>query len=237
MKAILLAGGVGSRISDSINKLPKSLLEVNNVPLIVNAVKLLQKNHIEVIVVTGFKHKLVEKALEDYNVKIYYNPFFSATNSIGSLWFARDEFNITKEMIIANADLYYNQDLLNVIFNSEKKNFMLKDKKSVETGDYFFRTNKDGTIAAYGKDLLLSERDSEYVGIACLKDEWVSKFRDRMCNMIENGEYNLWWENVLYSFASSEKIHTEDVGDVFWSEVDKIEDYNRILRYIKENNK
>ena len=49
--------------------------------------------------------------------------------------------------------------------------------------------------------------------------------------MIENGEYDLWWENVLYSMADTEKIHVVDVDGIFWSEVDTIEDYQRVLEY------
>ena len=50
--------------------------------------------------------------------------------------------------------------------------------------------------------------------------------------MIENGQYDLWWENVLYSFVGSEDIHTVDVDGIFWSEVDTIEDYQRVLKHI-----
>ena len=49
MKAILLAAGVGSRISNDIGQMPKSMLMVEGKPLIVHTVELLQKNHIEVV--------------------------------------------------------------------------------------------------------------------------------------------------------------------------------------------
>ena len=49
--------------------------------------------------------------------------------------------------------------------------------------------------------------------------------------MIENGEYGLWWENVLYSLVGDEEIHTVDVGKIFWGEVDTIEDYQRVINF------
>ena len=70
MKAILLAAGVGSRISNDIGQMPKSMLDVNGQPLIVHTVELLQKNHIEVIVITGFKHRIIEETLNDYHVRL-----------------------------------------------------------------------------------------------------------------------------------------------------------------------
>lgn len=233
MKAILLAAGVGSRISNDIGQMPKSMLDVNGQPLIVHTVELLQKNHIEVIIITGFKHRVIEETLRDYNVRVYYNPFFKVTNSIGSLWYARNEFFNTNEVLIANADVYYTQDLLDKIFASQHDNFLLADRTRVDVGDYFF-LSKDGILQKYGKELTREERDSEYVGIGVLKRKWVLKFHDQLCSMIENGEYNLWWENVLYSLVGQESIYTVDVDGIFWSEVDTIEDYQRVLAHCKE---
>ncbi len=233
MKAILLAAGVGSRISNDIGQMPKSMLDVNGQPLIVHTVELLQKNHIEVVIITGFKHHVIEDALKNYHVKTYYNPFFKVTNSIGSLWYARDEFIDTNEVLIANADVYYTQELLDRIFSSEDDNFLLSDRLRADTGDYFF-LSKDRILQKYGKELKRDERDSEYVGIGVLKKNWVCKFRDRLCLMIESGEYNLWWENVLYSMVGTEDIYTLDVDGIFWSEVDTIDDYNRVLAYCKK---
>lgn len=235
MKAILLAAGVGSRIADEIGQQPKSMLEVNGKPIIVHTVELLQKNHIEVTVITGYKHRIIEEALRGHKVTIYYNPFYRVTNSIGSLWYARDEFN-TNEIIIANADVYYTQELLNLIFKETAENFLLEDVNRAQVGDYFFES-QNGILQSYGKDLPQDKRNSEYVGIAILRNNWVRKFHKRLCDMIENEKYSLWWENVLYSFVGQEEIHTLDVDGIFWSEVDTMQDYQRVTRYINEPNK
>ncbi|MCR5148345.1 MAG: phosphocholine cytidylyltransferase family protein [Eubacterium sp.] len=236
MKAILLAAGVGSRIAEDIGMVPKSTLEVEGKPLILHTVELLQKNHIEVVIITGFKHRIIEEIIKDYNVRIYYNPFYRVTNSIGSLWYARDEFYNTNEILIANADVYYNQEMLDKIFSSEYDQFLLEDKSRAGSGDYFFYS-PDGILRNYGKELRPDERDSEYVGIGVLRKKWIQKFRDRLCSMIEKGEYNLWWENVLYSMVDTDEIHTVDVDNIFWAELDTIEDYKKVqdyCRYLKE---
>ena len=53
--------------------------------------------------------------------------------------------------------------------------------------------------------------------------------------LIKDEDYNLWWENILYSLSDKKDIHVKDVEGKFWGEVDTIEDYDRILNYI--NNK
>lgn len=230
MKAILLAAGVGSRIAENIGDMPKSMMEVGGKPLIIHTVELLQKNHMEVVVITGFKHRVIEEALKDYSVTIYYNPFYAVTNSIGSLWYAREEFD-TKEVFVANADVFYTQELLDRMFGAKYDNFLLSDATRADVGDYFFMT-RDDKLIKYGKELTRDERNAEYVGIAVLRDLWVTRFRDRLCEMIENGDYDLWWENVLYSFVGEKDVHTYDVDNVFWSEIDTIEDYKRVVEYI-----
>ena len=231
MKAILLAAGVGSRIAKDIDGMPKSMVKVGDKPLILHTVELLQKNNMEVIIITGYKHRVIEEALEGYDVRFYYNPFYAVTNSIGSLWCARDEFD-TDEVFIANADVYYTQELLDKIAEAKYDNFLLSDKLRADTGDYFFLT-ENNVLKAYGKELDRDHRNCEYVGIAVLKNEWVGKFKARLCEMIENGQYDHWWENVLYSFVGDENIYTVDTDGIFWSEVDTIEDYRRVLEYLE----
>lgn len=231
MKAILLAAGVGSRIAKDIDNIPKSMVRTGDKPLLLHTVELLKKEGIEPVVITGYKHRIIEEALKDHKVTLYYNPFYAVTNSIGSLWYARDEIE-GDSVLIANADVYYTGELLDRILSAEYDNFLLSDKSRADKGDYFF-LSENGVLKAFGKDLDRDHRNCEYVGIAMLKNAWVGRFRERLCKMIENGEYDLWWENVLYSFVGQEEIHTFDTEGIFWSEVDTIEDYDRVLEYIK----
>lgn len=232
MKAILLAAGVGTRIVKDIGPMPKSMLEVDGQPLIVHTVQLLQKNNMEVTVITGFQHRVIEEALKDLGVTIYYNPFYAVTNSIGSLWYAREELN-TDEVFIANADVFYTQEMLDIVFGAKRSVFLLSDETRADQGDYFFLTS-DGILEKYGKELTRAERNCEYVGMGVIKGEWVGRFRQRLCDLIESGSYNLWWENVLYSFVGEQPIYTVDVNGCFWAEVDTIEDYQRVLDYINK---
>ena len=232
MRAILLAAGVGSRIAPHIGNMPKSLVDVGGERLIVRTVEMLRRNHLEVTVITGFQHTLIEEALPPYEVDIVYNPFYKNTNSMGSLWFARDRIR-GDEIMIANADVFYEQTLLDKAFACPYKNFLVRDTNRVDEGDYFFLTD-NGRLLKYGKQLTREERDSEYVGFAFLRKDWVTRFRGRLNDMVEAGEYNLWWENVLYSFVDegAHQVQTLDVAGEFWAEVDTVEDYNRILAYV-----
>ena len=58
-------------------------------------------------------------------------------------------------------------------------------------------------------------------------------FVNRLEKMIETQEHGVWWENVLYSFIGECDIHVLDVSGMFWSEIDYIEDYHRIIHYVE----
>ena len=230
MKAILMAAGVGSRLSRVVRK-PKSVLDVGGMPLVRHTVEMLLKRDIEVAVVVGYEHEQVREALAGLAVTFYFNPFYKVTNSMASLWFARDFIDPAQDMILGNADVFWEENLLDKLMADQRAAVMLSDRSRVDVGDYFFRT-EDGRIVAYGKDLTREERDCEYVGIAKMRADFLSRFRARVDQCVENELYNLWWENVLYEYSAKDPVFALDVDDCFWGEIDYIEDYQRILDHI-----
>ena len=225
MKAILLAGGRGTRISRFIGESPKCTLDIGGISLIRNTVELLLRNKIDVSIVVGYNKEMVINSLEGLNVKYYYNPFYDVTNSIASLWFARKELS-GDDVIVANADVFWEQDMLNIILEDEQEQVMLMDTS--RDMDYLFKCQ--GTkLIDHGKEL--KECTGEYVGIAKLKKDFLNKFNGRLESLIEKQNHNLWWENVLYSFIDEFDVNVVDINGLFWSEIDFIEDYNRIVEY------
>lgn len=232
MKAILMAAGYGGRISQFTNE-PKSLLKINNKSIIRHTVEMLLKHNISVSIITGFKHEMIENELNDLDVKVYYNPFYKVTNSIGSLWFARNELNSNEDIIFGNADVYWDEDILKLLIENKEQAVMLGDKERTLVGDYFFSC-KCGKIEKYGKELLPEERTCEYVGLGKIKSDFLPVFYKQIEYLVEHEEYNLWWENALYTISDRYPIYVLDVEGKFWAEVDYIEDYERIKKVIEK---
>ncbi|MDR2846102.1 MAG: phosphocholine cytidylyltransferase family protein [Candidatus Methanoplasma sp.] len=230
MKAILMAAGVGSRISRTINR-PKSTLAIGGTTIIRHTVEMLEANGIDVHVVTGFMYEDVHAALEGCNVTFHHNPFFKDTNSIASLWFARDVMDTDEDMLLMNADVFWEQNILDILLSDEHDVTMLGDISRAKDGDYFFRTEND-LIVEYGKELPPGRRSCEYVGIAKIGSSAVPDFRDHLVELVMQGRYGLWWENALYEYKDKTPIFVRTIDGNFWAEVDYIEDYNRILAYL-----
>ena len=233
MKAILLAAGRGTRIARNVERIPKSTLPVDGVPLIRRSVELLQDEGMECVVCTGFEEETVNDALSGIdNITYYYNPFYDITNSIASIWFARKEMD--DDLLVLNADVFFSKEILEQIIADRRDPVMAIDYSRTAEGDYFFYTTMDGRIEKYGKGLPIEQRTCEYVGIAKIGRVFLPKFIRRMEELVRCQKHGVWWENILYSFTDNkeEDIYTIDVGGRFWAEIDYFDDYVRIIDYV-----
>lgn len=233
MKAILLAAGRGTRIARNVEMVPKSTLPVDGEPLIRHSVRLLQAEGLGCVVCTGYCENKIRDALAGVaDVRYCYNPFFDITNSIASLWFARDELN--DDLLVLNADVFFSREILELVIQDSRSPVMAIDQSRIKEGDYFFYTALDGRIEKYGKGLPLEQRTCEYVGMAKIEKNFLPHFVERMEEMIKSQQHSAWWENILYSYTDKHEkdIYTVDVEGRFWAEIDYFDDYERIINYI-----
>jgi choline kinase len=136
-----------------------------------------------------------------------------------------------EDVILANADVYWEKSTLDLLCAAEHEATVLGDEERIELGDYFFQT-KNGYLVKYGKDLKQSERSCEYVGISKLKKTFIPQFVKQLESLIDAEQYHLWWENVLYENCSRYPVYVQNVGNFFWGEIDYLQDYYRIRNYV-----
>lgn len=233
MKAILLAAGRGTRISRYIQNKPKCMVDIGDTTLIDYTLNLLNKNHIhDIVMVLGYEDQKIRQHLQGKNVKMYYNPFYDVTNSIASLWFAKDELN--DDVMIMNADVFMEQAVMDIVLAEEKTPVLFSDESRIECADYKFKYI-NGVLEKYGKQLTKEETTGEYVGIAKMNKDFVQEFVKRLEQKINSQHHSQWWEDVLYDMTADREIYVTDVQGNFWAEVDYVEDYERIIDFVGKN--
>jgi len=238
MRAFFMAAGVGSRlIKDSKVELPpKSTLKIGHDTIIGHTVRMMDSHGIKPYVIDGYRYDVLEWVLSEFHtVNFFRNPFFRVTNSIGSLWIARSAIaeaaKTGEDVIMANADVFWGEDILDRLLSCDAPAVMLGDKTRCEDGDYFFHLD-DGKITEYGKEMTSDRRSCEYVGIAKIKNNAIPMFLEALEKLIWDECYNMWWEDVLYRSCDKHPIDVIDVDGAFWAEVDYAEDYHRILNHL-----
>lgn len=230
MKAIIMAAGIGRRLHDLNMNKPKCLLTAGSETLIRRSVNLLiSKGISDITVIIGYKANLIRNEL-NHNVTFFENPFFLTTNSIMSLWYARDI--LEENVLLLNGDLYYEHGILDYAINQTNAVVMLADSSRIDNADYRFGFNGN-QINRFGKHLTNQETDGEYVGIVRIDQSFIKTFKQTLQELIAAGKANIWWEDVLYSFISKQvPIHYFDVAGTFWTEVDTLRDYNYLQNWI-----
>ncbi|NHI91090.1 MAG: hypothetical protein EAX96_01220 [Candidatus Lokiarchaeota archaeon] len=123
MKAVIIAGGKGTRLRPITSHIPKPLVNIINEPMLVHLIEILKKNGIEEIIITvGYLGQQIKENLGDgskYDVKL--NFFFEdrPLGTAGALNFLRDQ--LTETFLIISSDIIFDLDLKNMLkFHKEK---------------------------------------------------------------------------------------------------------------------
>lgn len=232
MNALLLAAGRGTRISRYLSGNPKCTVSIGKSTLIEGTVKLLKKVGIDNIAIAlGYRQEVIRDILKDYDIKFYYNPFYDVTNSIASAWFAKEFLAGDEDIIIMNADVFVEQNVLETLIGECRSPVMLSDESRKEDGDYKFYYENE-VLIKYGKELTGKDITGEYVGIAKLGKDYLPRFVTKLEHMVCSQKHQVWWENVLYEDTKECPIYVHNIQGKFWAEVDYVEDYERILNYL-----
>ena len=225
MKYIFLLAGKGSRLQPLTFSSPKALYQLDDSTTLVQRMAGLLRKHdsgADIIAVTGYMHEDVERCLP--GVKFRYNPFYGVTNSVASLWFARNELCCGSDVVLLNGDLVMSEALVRDVICSEVKNpSVLLDSSVKHGGDY--------NVEVLGNQVLVMSKDltdyyGEYAGVTRLDSRSAGMLAEEVSLMVEGGFYDQWYENALVQmiFRGSFKLYFEDIAEYEWTEVDTVND-------------
>ncbi|MCC8044080.1 MAG: NTP transferase domain-containing protein [Clostridiales bacterium] len=224
MKYIFLNAGKGSRLHPLTLDYPKSLYRLDKDTSILQRFVSLIKKHdkdAEIVIVVGFESGKIINEIAD--VKYVNNPFYEVTNSIASLWFAKDYLD-KDEVVIINGDVVVEERMVEeIICKKTDKPRVCIDSSIRSNGDYNVQVNRD-RILAMSKNL--ETYYGEYVGITKLDANSAQKLKASVEQMVNSGMYDQWYENALVKMIFNEDfcLYYDDVRDYKWTEVDSVED-------------
>ncbi len=235
MKVIILAAGVGKRMSAVTNIIPKCLIKVGEKTLLerhLEAISLLGIKDI-VFVVGHLKQKIketVKKNNNGFNIKYIENEQYTK-GSILSLWYARDELN--DDVLIMDADVLYHDKLLKILAESGNKNCFLLDKSCDDTGEEMMLFVKGDKVVGISKVRSYDcDFKGEGVGFFKLASNDCHKLKNILEEFEQAGKVNAEYEDSLHELLSRCTVGFESVNDLPWIEIDFEEDIERAGREI-----
>lgn len=115
MQLIVLASGQGQRLKNLTKDKPKCFVNINNFKII----DYIEKNFLlfnEVIIVGGYKYKLLKKKFQ--KEKVIFNKDFLTTNMVHSLFKAKK--HIKEDIIVSYSDIIYSQQIIKKMYGIKK---------------------------------------------------------------------------------------------------------------------
>ncbi len=121
--ALLLAAGIGSRLSPLTDSTPKCLVEVNRIPILERLMRSLQSNGFKhLLVVTGHLSEVIQDYLgdryADIEITYVHSPRYKTTNNIYSLWLAGKM--IDEPFLLIESDLVFQPERLKPMLQPDR---------------------------------------------------------------------------------------------------------------------
>lgn len=248
MQAVILAAGVGERLKPITDNIPKCLVTVNDKPMLINTLELLESRGIrDVVIVVGYlKERVYEEVGHSFGkIKISYveNDIYAETNNVYSLWLARDRLN--KNTILFECDLYYEGDLIDIVLESRQECKALVSK---------YKPFMRGTVVQVGPDnvieRLITVKEQHagfdfsdkyktvniyYFSAAFLQQYFVPNLDLYVRTQGTSSYYELVLGALIY-FHKPE-IHATIVDGIKWFEIDDETDLRRAEYYFSSPDK
>ena len=83
MKVIILAGGLGTRISEYTKSIPKPMIEINKIPIIIHIMEHFSRFEFkDFYIATGYKGKIIKNYFKNKNFKKWNVKIISTGNNV-----------------------------------------------------------------------------------------------------------------------------------------------------------
>lgn len=186
--AVILAAGVGLRMTPINKDYSKGLLIVNNKTLIENVIIKLQESGInKIYIVVGYMKEQYEYLIDKYKVQLIINTHYLEYNNVYSFYLARDYIH---NSYIIPCDLWLKE---NIFRNIEINSWYTFDENTKIMTDY--KTLKNSSIRLLAKQ----HYNNKPLGIAYLNNDDSLKIK----NYLNQLDFNLflkkhyYWENII----------------------------------------
>lgn len=226
MTYIILAAGKGNNLQPLTLKYAKTSYRLDEETTVlqrmVRTIRRADKDA-EIVVVVGYKAAEVKKELEGENVIFVMNPFYEVTNSISSLWFAR-EYLERENVAIVHGDVVFEDDIItNILTVPTDHPYVLTDSSYRSPGAYNVVSRDDRVLVMSKK---LENFTAKYCCLTKLDPVSSRLLKEEIDSMINENMYDQFFEDSLVQMIMFHdfRLSCKDIAGKKWSEVDRVDD-------------
>tara|TARA_Y100000816_G_C26042938_1_gene546349 strand:- start:402 stop:1124 length:723 start_codon:yes stop_codon:yes gene_type:complete len=240
MKAVILAAGMGKRISNLTNGLPKSLLPLNDSSIIGYTLDILFKNDIKDLhVVTGYKSDLIKDyVLNNWKGDVAFtnNPIYEKSNVLYSLYLSMPSI-IDDDIIFIHADTIFSAKILRNLINKKNNTNILLPVEFKKCGEEEMKViTKDGKITDISKNIPLDVSEGEFLGLASIKSPILKMIKEKSEEMFAENNLSFFIEAAIQKLITDKDliVNYYDIKNEPWIEIDTENDYKKACEIFRK---
>ena len=231
MKAVILAGGLGTRLLPYTKTLPKPMLPLGKKPILEYVIKWIKKNGIkDIVLCVSYKHEKIKsyfKNGEKFGVNIEYAISRKPLATAGQLKTAENFIDDT--FVCVYGDSIFDFNLKNMILEHKRK----KSSVTMCLYDYNFElqygvidTRKNGIITAWNEKPILNAK----INMGCYVFE-----SEIFSSMPKNKQYGM--DTLVKQIISKKKRVDSFISKKPFIDIGDKEIYEKTNRMYSENNR
>lgn len=226
MTYIVLAAGKGNNLQPLTLKYAKTSYKLDEETTVlqrmVRSIRQTDKTA-EIVVVVGYKAEEIKKELEGENVVFVVNPFYEVTNSISSIWFARDYLE-RENVTIVHGDVVFSNEIVNSYLTVPTDfPYVLVDSSYECPGAYNAVIQEDQVLVMSKK---LEHFTAKYCCMTKLDPVSSRLLKQEVDSMIYDNMYDQYFEDSLVQMIMFHdfQLFFRDIAGKKWAEVDTVDD-------------
>jgi choline kinase len=224
-KAIILAAGRGGRLGSLTSERPKCLLRVGVHSLLEHQLAALHRHGLDsTLVVAGYRADAVEAELQG-RARLLLNPRHAETNSLYSLWLAR-EF-AAGGFVLLNADVLFDPEILERVLRSPHPEALAVERRREFSAEEMKVELEGERILAMSKELPAGRAHAENVGVLKFSAEGARVLFDRIEELLATGAEKQFCPFAFNAIADERPLFAVPVDTLPWIEIDFVEDLMR----------
>ena len=226
MTYIILAAGKGSNLHPLTLKYAKTSYKLDeNTTVLQRMVRSIRKEdkNAEIVVVVGYRADDIKKELDGENVKFVMNPFYEVTNSISSLWFARDYLE-RENVAIVHGDVVFSDEIISSYLTKPTDYPYVLVDSSVQKPGAYNAVVKGNNVLVMSKKL--ENFSAKYCCMTKLDPVSSRLLKQEVDEMVNSNMYDQFFEDALVQMIMFHdfQLSCVDISGMKCAEVDGVDD-------------
>ncbi len=223
-QAVIMAGGLGSRLKGRTEAMPKGFIELGGEAIVRASIrKLVAAGVEEIIIGTGHCSEWYEKLADEMHIiTCVRNDEYAETGSMGTL--LRCAEKVKSDFLLLESDLIYDSAGLFALINEQRPNVLLASGATASGDEVYLEADADGNLVRHSKKKNdLSGIYGELVGISKLTKNTLGAMV-AYCTAHITDEPRMEYETAMSAVSAAsepgDKIGILKQNDYAWREID-----------------